>query len=103
MKGCHRIKLTCADRKSLVKSKQVTCSEGHILKVLNEGDKVLLAHSQYTLNEIIATVDYEDWNAFLRANPVPEGLPNFKPNKRLTDAIEKRIKELDDEDNPLTP
>lgn len=98
VKGDHRIPLTCADRQELVDKWHLRISKNHILKVLSEGDRACCQLSQFVLNELMRCVDYEDWNDFLRQNPVPEGqfdeLQRVRAKKKVQQAVELRMAEL---------
>ena len=71
LKGDHRIKLTHYDRKELVEKHGVNISINHIHKVLCDTDKAPKGFYQLTLNELVRYIDYQDWNDFIRRNPVP--------------------------------
>jgi hypothetical protein len=98
VKGDHRIPLTCADREALVDSMGLQVSKSHILKVLSEGERARDRLSQFVLDELMRCIGQQDWNAFLRHNPVPDGqfdtlmLPKAK--KLLMKAVEARIQEI---------
>ncbi len=72
MKGDHRIPLTHYDRKELVEKHGVTISVNHIHKVLSDSEKAQKGFYQHTLNELVRYIGYEDWNAFIRDNQLPE-------------------------------
>ena len=90
IKGNFRLKLTCADRESLIDCEKIVMSKDHIVKVLNEKKVEPLNLSQYVLDQLASCVDYEDWNAFLRANPRPTELYG----KMHKSTREKRTEEL---------
>lgn len=98
LKGDHRQKLTVLDRKSLVNGTTVTVSKDYMVRILTEGKCRPKKLSQYVLNQLVSIINYPDWNAFLRANPVPanEYMKLFKPisKKRLAAVVEKRLQEL---------
>ena len=98
VKGDYRIRLTCADRIALVENLKLDVSKSYIVKILSEGDSMTTNLSQYVLNQLANSVGYADWNAFLRANPIPESKYKLLSRRRykrvLNELVEQRITEL---------
>ena len=96
MKGDHRALLSCADRLDYLKEHGLKLSETLIKRILCEDGLPPPSLLQHTLNELVRGVGYRDWNAFIRANPVPEGLPpNIKKKKlemQLEESVQKCLK-----------
>ena len=98
LKGDYRIPLTCADRQKLVDGHKLQVSKSYILKVLSEGQCAPKQLSQFLLDGLMRCVGLEDWNDFLRQNPVPEALyakpQRVKFKKKLKLLVEARMAEL---------
>lgn len=98
VKGDHRIPLTCADRRELADKQQLRISKDHLMKVLSEGDRAPRQLSQFVLDELVRYAGHEDWNDFLRQNPVPDGqfykLMRKRADRQVQLAVEARLAEL---------
>ncbi len=83
---------------ALVENLNLKVSKGYIVKVLSEGDRKITSLSQFVLDQLAHAIDYTDWNAFLRDNPVPNGkyeaLLKSTAKKVLNALVEQRILEL---------
>lgn len=98
IKGDFRLTLSSADRKSLIDDHHLAISKSYIVRVLNEKGQERLNLSQHVLDELSRCVDYSDWNAFLRTNPLPPELhatmSQSKRNKRTSKLVAQRMEQL---------
>ncbi len=97
IKGDHRMKLSCQDRKEYLKLCCIKGPASHLVKVLREEGRPPDGLAQFTLDQLVVGVGFENWNGFLRNNPVPEGLPDlaasYKAMKQIDEKVAKRMGE----------